>query len=124
MLSEGFGQTTETWPEFGLPGSEPAVDESVFAAVRRLEERGAQVSEVSVPEHYHGLRLCFASRALALRETLPMIVKLLGHSDIETTARYAHLAREAVKASASRLRIACRSGAGNPRRVVRARPSV
>ena len=124
VLSEGFGQTTETWPEFGLPGSEPAVDESVFAAVRRLEERGAQVSEVSVPEHYHGLRLCFASRALALRETLPMIVKLLGHSDIETTARYAHLAREAVKASASRLRIACRSGAGNPRRVVRARPSV
>ena len=60
VLSEGFGQTTETWPEFGLPGSEPAVDESVFAAVRRLEERGAQVSEVSVPEHYHGLRLCSA----------------------------------------------------------------
>ena len=25
VLSEGFGQTTETWPEFGLPGREPAV---------------------------------------------------------------------------------------------------
>ena len=47
VLSEGFGQTTETWPEFGLPGSEPAVDESVFAAVRRLEERGARRCHVN-----------------------------------------------------------------------------
>ena len=30
----------------------------------------------------------FASRALALGESLPVIGKLLGHSDIETTARY------------------------------------
>ena len=63
VLGEGFGQTTETWPEFGLPGSEPAVDESVRAAVRRLEQRGARVSEVSVPAHYHGLRLWFAIAA-------------------------------------------------------------
>ena len=63
MLTEGFGQTEETWPEFGLPGSVPAVDESVRAAVRRLAERGAEVSEVSVPAHYHGLRLWFAIAA-------------------------------------------------------------
>ena len=34
----------------------------------------------------HDLRHSFASRALALGETLPVIGKLLGHSDIETTA--------------------------------------
>ena len=60
VLSEGFDQTVETWPEFGLPGSAPAVDESVRAAVRRLKGCGAQVSEVSVPAHYHGLRVWFA----------------------------------------------------------------
>ena len=43
----------------------------------------------------HDLRHSFASRALALGETLPVIGKLLGHSDIETTARYAHLKSEA-----------------------------
>ena len=63
VLREGFGQTEETWPEFRLPGSEPAVDEAVRAAVRRLEGRGAAVTEVSVPEHYHGLRIWFAIAA-------------------------------------------------------------
>ena len=39
---------------------------------------------------FSGLAIChsFASRALALGETLPVIGKLLGHSDMETTARY------------------------------------
>jgi site-specific recombinase XerD len=32
-----------------------------------------------------------------------VIAKLLGHSQIQTTARYAHLARESVKASAARV---------------------
>ena len=46
----------------------------------------------------------FASRALALGESLPMIGKLLGHSQVETTARYAHLARDSMQASAARAR--------------------
>ena len=45
----------------------------------------------------------FASRALALGESLPMIGKLLGHSQVETTARYAHLARDSVHKSAGRI---------------------
>ena len=45
----------------------------------------------------------FASRALALGESLPAIGRLLGHGQVATTARYAHLARDAVKASASRV---------------------
>ena len=32
-----------------------------------------------------------------------MIGKLLGHSDIETTARYAHLARDSVYDAAERI---------------------
>ena len=51
----------------------------------------------------HDLRHSFASRALALGESLPMIGKLLGHSQIRTTERYAHLARDSVKASAARV---------------------
>ena len=51
----------------------------------------------------HDLRHSFASRALALGETLPVIGKLLGHSDIETTARYAHLARDFVHEAAERI---------------------
>lgn len=45
----------------------------------------------------------YASRALALSESLTMIGKLLGHTQVQTTARYAHLARDTVKASAARI---------------------
>ena len=51
----------------------------------------------------HDLRHSFASRALALGESLPMIGKLLGHRQVQTTARYAHLAQESVKASSTRV---------------------
>ena len=51
----------------------------------------------------HDLRHAFASRALALGEGLPMIGKLLGHTQVPTTARYAHLARATEKASAARI---------------------
>ena len=39
---------------------------------------------------------------LASGMVLPMIDKLLGHGKIQTTARYAHLARDSVKESAAR----------------------
>ena len=51
----------------------------------------------------HDLRHSFASRALALGESLSMIGKLLGHTKIQTTARYAHLARDTVRESAARV---------------------
>ena len=53
--------------------------------------------------HLHHLGHSFASRALALGETLPVIGKLLGHSDIETTARYAHLAQDSLQETAERI---------------------
>ena len=51
----------------------------------------------------HDLRHSFASRALALGESLSMIGKLLGHRKVQTTARYAHLAQDSVKVSAARV---------------------
>ncbi len=51
----------------------------------------------------HDLRHTYASRALALGESLTMIGKLLGHSKVGTTARYAHLARDTEKASAAKV---------------------
>ena len=51
----------------------------------------------------HDLRHSYASRALALGESLPMIGRLLGHREIETTARYAHLARDSIHDAATRV---------------------
>ena len=51
----------------------------------------------------HDLRHSYASRALALGESLTMIGRLLGHADIGSTARYAHLARDTEKISAARV---------------------
>ena len=51
----------------------------------------------------HDLRHSYASRALAAGESLSMIGKLLGHADIQSTARYAHLARETERTSANRV---------------------
>ena len=53
----------------------------------------------------HDLRHSYASRALALGEGLPMIAKLLGHAHVETTARYAHLARDSVRETAERIAV-------------------
>ena len=65
---------------------------------RRLRAR-ADLSDVRL----HDLRHSYASRALALGESLSMIGKLLGHSKVETTGRYAHLARDREKVSAERI---------------------
>ena len=51
----------------------------------------------------HDCRHSYASRALALGESLPMIGRLLGHTQVETTARYAHLAKDSVHGSAVRI---------------------
>ncbi|MCY4590487.1 MAG: tyrosine-type recombinase/integrase [Alphaproteobacteria bacterium] len=48
------------------------------------------------------LRHSYASRALALGESLPTIGRLLGHARVGTTPKYAHLVRDAEKAAAAR----------------------
>ena len=51
----------------------------------------------------HDLRHSFASGGLLVGEGLQMIGKLLGHSQVQTTARYAHLADDPVKEAADRI---------------------
>ena len=53
----------------------------------------------------HDIRHSFASRALALGEGPPIIGRLLGHRRLETTAHYAHLARDSVRESAERIAV-------------------
>ena len=51
----------------------------------------------------HDLRHSFASDALQLGEDLTMIGKLLGHTQVQTTARYAHLKTAPIRAAADKV---------------------
>lgn len=51
----------------------------------------------------HDLRHTFASGGLLVGEGLAMIGKLLGHTQVQTTARYAHLASDPVKQAATKI---------------------
>ena len=65
---------------------------------RRIRAR-AGLDDVRI----HDLRHSFASGGLLVGEGLPMIGKLLGHTQIQTTARYAHLANDLIKSAANRI---------------------
>ena len=65
---------------------------------RRIRER-AGLKDVRI----HDLRHSYASHALALGESLSMIGRLLGHAQIASTARYAHLMRDSEKQAAARV---------------------
>ncbi len=82
-----------------LPGRQPGRRiSSLNEPWLRLRKR-AGLEDVRL----HDLRHSFASRALALGESLPMIARLLGHAEVQTTAHYAHLSREALNAAAARI---------------------
>ena len=51
----------------------------------------------------HDCRHSFASRALAIGESLSAISRLLGHKTVMTTVKYAHLARDTERASAAKV---------------------
>ena len=82
-----------------IPGRKPGAHMSNMDQAWQVIRARAGLEDVRI----HDLRHSFASRALALGESLPMIGKLLGHSQVETTARYAHLARDSVQEAAERI---------------------
>ena len=82
-----------------IPGAKPGQRlSSLFGPWRRVRTR-AGLDDVRI----HDLRHSYASRALALGESLPVIAKLLGHAQVQTTARYTHLTRDAVRDAAVRV---------------------
>ncbi|MGF7151456.1 integrase [Sphingomonas zeicaulis] len=62
----------------------------------------------------HDLRHSYASHAAAMSETLPMIGKLLGHSNIQSTVRYAHLDDSDLIATANTIGDVIADLMGNP----------
>ena len=82
-----------------IPGRKPGAHLSDLNDAWQVIRARAGLEDVRI----HDLRHSYASRALALGESLPMIGKLLGHSQVETTARYAHLARDSVQEAAVRI---------------------
>jgi integrase len=76
-----------------LPG-QPLSDLQPFW--RRVRAR-AGIKDVRI----HDMRHTFASVAVASGQGLPMIGKLLGHSQVQTTARYAHLAGDPMRQAAN-----------------------
>jgi integrase len=60
----------------------------------------------------HDLRHTFASTAVASGQGLPMIGKLLGHTQVQTTARYAHLAADPVRSAANSVATSLREALG------------
>lgn len=60
----------------------------------------------------HDLRHTFASTAVAAGQGLPMIGKLLGHTQVQTTARYAHLAADPVRSAADSVALSLHKALG------------
>jgi integrase len=98
-------------PALEVLGALPRVDDNPHVIVghihgRRLVDlnrpwrairKAAQLDGVRL----HDLRHAFASVAAGSGMSLPIIGKMLGHSQPATTARYAHLASDPVKAAAA-----------------------
>ena len=84
-----------------VPGAKPGRHVADIDGARESIRAKVGLHDVRI----HDIRHSFASRALALGEGLPIIGRLLGHRRVETTARYAHLARDSVRESVERIAV-------------------
>ena len=73
----------------------PTAAEALAEAEQRKIDLPAGLRDVRI----HDLRHAFASVAASAGLGLPLIGKMLGHAQAQTTARYAHLAADPVKAA-------------------------
>jgi site-specific recombinase XerD len=80
-------------------GSRPISPKAVYLACRSA----AQAAGISKSVHPHSLRHAFATHLLEASVNLRTIQILLGHANLETTARYLHVADVAVRSTPSPL---------------------
>src|SRR6266446_3499844 len=92
------------------------VGQKVGAALANLEKPWRAIRKAAGLDdvRLHDLRHAFASVAASSGMGLPIIGKMLGHTQAATTARYAHLASDPVKAAAAAVagKIAAAMGVG------------
>lgn len=82
--------------EFVFPA---ASGESHFQGVEKIWRKARTAA--GLPDlRLHDLRHSFASVGLARGDALPVIGAILGHADVKTTSRYAHLSDDPVKVAA------------------------
>ena len=94
MVVEPAGEFTDEAAVVGAGAALPRDPDAPWAITDR--KLGSYLTDLQHP--WRRIR----ARA-GLGEGLPMIGKLLGHTRVQTMARYAHLARDTVKASAARI---------------------
>lgn len=82
--------------------SEEAVD-AAYSGAAKLWERQLRPAAHLDGVRLHDLRHTYASLAAAGGLSLPVIGAILGHRDVKTTAQYAHLADDPVRAAADRI---------------------
>jgi len=96
LLADLKHQPDNPWVICGkIPGTNRKEIQKFWQRIRK----SAGIEDVRI----HDLRHSFASNAVAQGMSLPMIGKLLGHTQVQTTARYAHLAADPVKAAANQI---------------------
>ena len=87
------------WLFPSVDSARPIAPKAVFLACRQA----AQSAGICKPVPPHSLRHAFATHLLEAGVNLRSIQLLLGHANLETTARYLHVADVAVRSTASPL---------------------
>ena len=87
------------WLFPGADPTHPISAKAIFLACRKA----AQKAGLAKPVHPHSLRHAFATHLLEAGVNLRTIQILLGHANLETTARYLHVADVAVRSTVSPL---------------------
>ena len=87
------------WLFPGADPNRPISPKAIYLACRNA----AQIAGLSKPVHPHSLRHAFATHLLEAGTNLRCIQILLGHANLETTARYLQVADVAVRSTSSPL---------------------
>ena len=107
-VDDGFCASRET----DNAADKPITPKVVWEAVQEAAKRAGITKQVTP----HTLRHCFASHLLEAGTDLRTIQILMGHRDIEATARYLHVSPKHLQAAANPLAQIAVSGPANLKR--------